>query len=135
MEDHVRTVGKLLLGLGILFAILPPLVLGWAGGIDGLLLLNDPLETDHGLGTIPVSRLLAAAYLALSTALSIPLLIAGLAIPRLHGWARLMGMIAGGVAILHVPIGSAIGIYALWVLNDEATELLFRRAPVSAGRP
>lgn len=103
-------------------------VLYFFGGFDGLLLLDDPFFPRSDLEAIPLSRLLAAGMVVLSMLLAIPMVLAGWGLQRQKEWARTLGMIAGAVSLLHVPLGTAVGIYALWVLTDEATELLFHRA-------
>lgn len=39
-------------------------------------------------------------------------------------WARIVALILGVLALLHFPLGTALGIYTLWVLlpNDAAAE-------------
>jgi hypothetical protein len=41
-----------------------------------------------------------------------------------ESWARIVALILGVVALVHFPIGTALGIYTLWVLlpNDVAME-------------
>jgi hypothetical protein len=42
--------------------------------------------------------------------------IAGWGLLQREDWARTMALVVGFVALLNVPIGTAIGIYTLWVL-------------------
>jgi len=36
-------------------------------------------------------------------------------------WARMLGVIVGFLALLRVPLGTALGIYTLWVLLPESS--------------
>jgi len=42
--------------------------------------------------------------------------IAGLGLLQRQEWARIVALVVGFVALLNVPIGTALGIYTLWVL-------------------
>lgn len=134
MENHVRTAGNLLFYLGIALGILSMGVLIASGGYAGLLLTDDPFYGRSDLASIPVGRLVAAVYVTYSLLAAIPLLIAGRGIRQWKRWARPFGMIASGAAMLLFPIGTAVGIYVLWVLNDESTEFLFENVPVNGAR-
>ncbi|HEU0124230.1 MAG TPA: hypothetical protein VFQ91_27105 [Bryobacteraceae bacterium] len=134
MENHVRIVGNLLFYLGITFGVLAAGILAGFGGYAGLLLTNDPFYSRNDLASIPVGRLLAAVYVTYSLLTAVPLIIAGLGIRKWKPWARPLGMIVSGAAMLHFPVGTGFGIYSLWVLNDESTEFLFANEPVNGSR-
>jgi len=40
-----------------------------------------------------------------------------------EGWARTVALVAGFVALLRIPLGTALGIYTLWVLAPGASGL------------
>jgi len=43
----------------------------------------------------------------------------------MKSWARIVAIIVGCLNLLHVPFGTALGVYTLWVLlNDESRDLL-----------
>ena len=61
----------------------------------------------------------------LITVLAIPGIIAGIGLLRMKSWARIVAIIVGCLNLLHVPFGTALGVYTLWVLlNDESRDLL-----------
>ena len=49
--------------------------------------------------------------------LSIPPLIAGLAILRGAAWARSFGLFAAALNLISFPIGTPIGAYGIWALS------------------
>jgi hypothetical protein len=51
-------------------------------------------------------------------------ILVGWGLMRHEGWARLLAIIIGILALFHPPFGTALGIYTLWVLLPEecATE-------------
>lgn len=41
-------------------------------------------------------------------------------------WARIFTIIVGAISLVEVPLGTAIGIYSLWVLLPESSEIEYR---------
>jgi hypothetical protein len=63
-------------------------------------------------------------------ALAIPGLVAGAGLLARKAWARILAIVVGILGLVNFPIGTAIGIYTLWVLmQDAATEYFAPRAP------
>jgi hypothetical protein len=56
---------------------------------------------------------------------AMPGFIAGLGLLKFKEWARILGIIAGAMNLLSFPIGTALGVYALWVLLHKDTQPLF----------
>ena len=52
-------------------------------------------------------------------------IIGGVGLLKRKAWARVVAMIFAVVSLLNIPIGTAFGVYAIWVLRtDETTSLL-----------
>jgi hypothetical protein len=51
--------------------------------------------------------------------------VAGVPLRRRRPWARMMALMLGSVDLLLLPYGTALGIYALWVLLSEGGKALF----------
>jgi len=49
-------------------------------------------------------------------------LIAGWGLLQREEWARVFALVVGFLALLNVPIGTALGIYTLWVLLPSQSE-------------
>jgi hypothetical protein len=47
---------------------------------------------------------------------------AGWGLLRREGWARIIALIVGFLALFHPPFGTALGIYTLWVLLPAESE-------------
>jgi hypothetical protein len=58
--------------------------------------------------------------------------IAGWGLLQRQDWARTFALVVGFIALLNVPIGTALGIYTLWVLlpaqSDEEYKALAQAA-------
>ncbi len=63
---------------------------------------------------------------------SIPEIIGGIGLLKRQNWARILVIILGFLSLLEIPIGTAIGIYTLWVLLKEESARYFEGAPSTA---
>jgi len=50
----------------------------------------------------------------------------GVPLRRYRPWARLVALMLGSVDLVLMPYGTALGVYALWVLLNEDSKVLFR---------
>ena len=50
------------------------------------------------------------------TVLAVPGLIAGVGLLKRQSWARILALVLAILGLVNFPIGTAVGIYALWVL-------------------
>jgi len=57
--------------------------------------------------------------------LNVPQIIGGVFLLKFRPWARYLAIFYGAVELLSFPIGTAIGIYTLWVLVQDETAQLF----------
>lgn len=53
----------------------------------------------------------------------------GIALRRFRPTARLAALVLAALNLFSFPFGTALGIYALWVLLNDQTRTLFGRAP------
>jgi hypothetical protein len=58
-------------------------------------------------------------------ALSVPGIAAGLGLLKRKSWGRFLAMVVGVLGMLNVPLGTLIGIYALWVLMQNSAAEYF----------
>ncbi len=128
MQDHIRAVGKIFIAFGVLGAVASLAVLAIFGGPAGLLAFDS--EAKHNdITTIPVERLLAAVYIAFSLFMTVPLILVGRAILHWQTWAHTAAILTASAAILLFPLGSAVGVYGVWVMFQPETEPLFLNPP------
>lgn len=113
MGQHVTLLGILLLVQGaviLLGAIVVALIMTGGGLLSG--------DAEAFAITSTVGALIGG-YLVL---LSLPSLIAGLGLVNRRPWARIVGLVVCCLALVKVPLGTALGIYGLWVLTREEAE-------------
>jgi hypothetical protein len=128
MLTHVKVLGVLYLvmsGIGLLFALLIFFALGTAASIVGM-----SASPEDAAVAMPILGITGTALSMLLLLLSLPGLITGWGLLKLRPWARVLGIVLAVISLLNFPIGTAIGVYGLWVLLTKETERLFE-APVA----
>jgi hypothetical protein len=126
METHVKTLAVLHIvfgSLGVLVALGMVLLFG---GIAGLVGATDTSGEAHI--AIPILGSIGAFLFFLLLVLSLPGIIAGVGLLQFQPWARILTIVLSVLDLIHVPFGTALGVYGLWVLLSQGTERLFQRA-------
>ena len=117
MKQHVSLVGALHIGFGIL-GLLGALALYLSFTFIYEFIEHDPVA-EHIL--IVVGNSLALMILFFSS-LGI---IGGIGLFSYKPWARILVMIVSAINCLNVPVGTAKGLYSIWVLMQPETIEMF----------
>lgn len=123
MTTHVKVLGVAYIALstlGLLAALFMSLIFGTASGIVGA--NADPHDAAIALPIIGLTGMMLVIFLLV---ISLPGLIAGIGLLRLRPWGRILGIIVAVLNLIHIPLGTIVGIYGLWVLFNSETERLF----------
>lgn len=127
MEIHVRLLAAIQIGfgaLGILAALIVLVVFGGAASILGMAGVADDPDAMVAIPIITIVGLVIVAFIAI---LSIPSVIAGFGLLSFRPWARTLTTILCVIDLLNIPIGTAVGVYGLWVTLSPETDVLFRQ--------
>jgi hypothetical protein len=131
MESHIKAVGLLhvILGsLGILGGVIAMVVFG---ALAGFVQFSD--SSNNSAVAVPVLGAIGTMIFVVVVLISIPGLIGGIGLMRMAPWSRIFMIVISALDLLHVPLGTALGIYGLWVLTKPETEaLMARRSPAAA---
>lgn len=124
-------------GLGILWLVYA--ALRTFSGLFGVLILHGLFgshfgNSDFNLGWSPfgsmwLANLWPMALFSLLTSLCC-ILLTGYALLTRQPWGRVLAIVFGVLALIHLPLGTALGIYTLWVLapresGDEYAALAY----------
>jgi hypothetical protein len=123
MATHVKVLGVLYIALsaiGIVCALFLMLAVGTASSIVGL-----NADANDAAVALPIIGIAGTALVAFLLVVSLPGLIVGIGLVKLKPWARIAAMVLAIIHLINIPIGTALGIYALWVLFNKDTERLF----------
>jgi len=123
MTTHVKVLGVLYIALsaiGVAAALFLMLAVGTASSIVGL-----NAEPADAAVALPIIGIAGSALVVFLLALSLPGLIVGIGLLKLASWARIAGIVLAIIHLINIPVGTALGIFALWVLFNKDTERLF----------
>jgi len=125
MRDHIRILAILHIvfsSLGLVGAMIVLLIFGGITGVVGM--ASDVRDADRAVG-MGVLGAIGVFVCLLILLFSVPGLIAGIGLLKYRPWSRMMMIVLSALDLLSVPIGTALGIYGLWVLTQPASEALF----------
>ena len=115
LDGHLHTLGFLWIIVGALFAIPAAALLIFWSAAHLVMRGAEPLA-----GLFPVLVYVAGSMLVVLAAGGICV---GVGLRQRRPWARIGAIILGALALLHPPLGTALGVYTLWVLlADEGGE-------------
>lgn len=124
MENHVKILGVLYIVLGALGALAALVLLVIFGGAAGIVGMAGHANPDARIA-VPIIGAVGVGLFIFVLILSVPGIIAGLGLLKFQPWARILGIVLSALNLFHIPIGTIVGIYGLWVLLSPATLPLF----------
>ena len=122
-RGYQQSVVQLLIMLPVVVAGI--LVMVIFGGLAGL--VSIAAHSGDALIAVPILGGIGAFIFVLLLALSLPGIVAGFGLIELRPWARMLTIILSALELMSVPLGTALGIYGLWVLLSPSAEQLFRQ--------
>jgi hypothetical protein len=121
MEKHVTVLGILYIAfsaLGLLLALIIFTAIVGGGIISG------------DSKAMAITGIVGPAIALFFVLLSAPGLIGGIYLLKHRPWARILVLVLGFINLIEIPIGTALGIYTIWVLFKNETADLFTPSPV-----
>ena len=122
MESHIKAVGLLHVILGSLGVLGGLVVLLVFGGLAGIVRFSD--ASADSAAAVPILGGIGAVIFVLLLLFSVPGLIGGIGLMRMAPWSRVFMIVISALDLLHIPFGTALGIYGLWVLTKPETAAL-----------
>ncbi len=121
LEQHRRILGILFIvtnALGLLGAV----VVGVFFGGVGALLAASGQDTGEGLA---LSALIALGLGGCLLVTSVPGLITGIGLLKRRPWSRVLALVLGILGLPNFPLGTALGIYAIWFYGQQGSDRVF----------
>ena len=103
-------------------------IFGGAYGIAGVAIGPNP----GAQIALPIMAIIGSVIVLFLLILSVPSIIAGIGLLYFKPWARIFALVISVLHLLNIPIGTALGIYGLWVLLSPEGQRCFssdRAAP------
>jgi hypothetical protein len=123
MAQHVRNLGWCFIihsGFLVMIAVIVAVIVGGAGALSG---------DRRGM---MITGAVGVGVAIILIVLSLPGLIAGFGLLKFRPWARILALIIGALHVFSFPFGTALCIYAFWVLLNVQTPALFESGAISA---
>jgi hypothetical protein len=118
MDKHLTVVAALQIGLSILGLVFVAII-GFI--LSGLSVVIDDPEAMYIIWTVlPAIGVLVGGLCILG-------IIGGIGLFAKMNWARILVLILSAIDLLNFPIGTAVGIYTIWVLAQTETAALFEK--------
>ena len=120
MKQHVTVVGALHIGYSafqILGAIVALMFIVGAGLIGGLI-------AEERL-VITITAIAGTAIGLWLVLVAVPGIVGGIGLLKYKSWARYLVLVLAVLDLFNIPIGTAIGVYSIWVLAQDETAQLF----------
>lgn len=119
MEKHITTVAALHIGLSIFGIIIGAFIFILLTAIGFVSRDEEALAILAAIGTI------VGIFLFV---LSVPGIIGGIGLLKRKEWARILILVVSAIDLINIPIGTALGVYSIWVLVNDETVKLFSAA-------
>ncbi len=120
MKQHVIAVAWLQIGLSIVWMLVMFAValLLWGIGLSS-----------HDRDVVEILTIIAPIIIVFGILTAVPSIIGGIFLLKFKEWSRILVIIISFIDLIIFPIGTAVGIYSLWVLLNKDTIKLFIEQP------
>ncbi|MCU1381502.1 MAG: hypothetical protein JWL71_199 [Acidobacteria bacterium] len=121
MKPHVDFLGTLFVVWGLLTVVIGLSTL--ALGVGAVALMTSPGEGGQVAAGVMAAAFTTFAFIAMFW--GAVHVVVGIPLRRQTPWSRLAALMLGSVDLLLLPYGTALGVYALYVLLNERGKALF----------
>lgn len=126
-ESHVDLVGVLFMIWGALTILIGASTL--ALGMAAASLISAAADSGRGQFAASLTAATFTVFALLAMVWGAGHVAVGTLVRRRRHWSRLGAILLGSVDLLLLPYGTALGVYALWVLLHDDARRLFEPAP------
>lgn len=115
MDQHIKFIAILNIALGSIFAFVGVIAFIFFAGIG---------IASGDLSAIPILGLVGTVGFIFMLGFGLPGILGGLGLLKHKEWARILIIAASCIGLFAFPVGTALSVYAFWVLfNDETIKL------------
>lgn len=114
MEQHITLLGWLYIATNALLILI-------AGFLFMMMVVVGAASGDAE--AVRVMPVIATAVGGFLTALALPGILTGIGLLKRKPWSRIAAAVLGIIGLMNFPLGTAVGVYALWILlQNEAAD-------------
>jgi putative Mn2+ efflux pump MntP len=119
MDHHKKVLGIIYIITASLSILIMLLVSAFMGTLFEFI-IDKAKEEDAELVLQAVKSLVTGIVWVITIFVSIPSIIAGIGLLNKQRWALTLALILGCLKLLSFPIGTAIGVYSIWVYTENS---------------
>ena len=123
MKTHVQVLAVLQIVYASMGLLLGVFVFLLFGGVASVVGFSAPVE-DSAVA-VPILAIIGGLASSVLIVLSLPRLLAGVGLLYFRSWGRILTFVVSILGLIDFPMGTALGIYALWVLTHRDAVPLF----------
>ncbi len=115
-DNHITILGILHIVRGTLVLLVGLIAFAFFAGIGTI------TGDATAMGVLGLIGTLAAIFMGI---LAVPSILAGVGLLQRQEWGRIVALVVGFVSLIDFPLGTALGIYTIWVLMDDGIRPAF----------
>lgn len=120
MESHKRILGIIFIIWGILRILGMVFLIGFFSLVMPFIVQEVPTDDQWAIEWLaPFFQIIG---LTIIFVFAVPAIIAGIGLLNKKTWAPMMALIFGCLGIFNFPVGTGIGVYAIWVFIEDNKE-------------
>jgi len=138
MQQHIRILGILNIIMGSLTAMVGVFLLFVMGGVAAFVSqqVRRGYNTDPGAAmAAPIIATIGLALAIFFLVLSLPSILGGWGLINYKPWSRILMIVVSVLHLFHIPLGTALGMYGLWVLFSEEARRILESGGAYLGQP
>ena len=127
MAQHIKIVAILHIIFSSMIILVGLIVLLIFGGLASM--VGSAAQSHDALIAVPIVGSIGGIICVVFLVLGLPGIIAGIGMLQFRPWGRILGIVISALDLIHIPFGTALGIYGLWALLSREGEMLFQYPP------
>jgi hypothetical protein len=131
MEKHVRLLAILSIVYGALHFVAA--LVGWVF-LHSSSLLHSVIPPEKA-GAFLFASSIVVILLFIVMFLSAANVVGGVGLMNRQRWGRILVLVLSFLNLVHFPLGTALGVYGIWVLMKDETDALFSRGDAPSMQP
>ncbi len=128
MDNHIRILGILHIVYSSLAFLAGAIILILFLGVGAIISSAGEMPEPAESGAPAIIFIVGTVIAAILFIAAVPGLVGGIGLLYKKEWARILVLIVGFFDLLHVPLGTLLGVYTIWVLFNDNAIKLFRPA-------
>lgn len=132
MQGHVKAIAIIYMVMGGLLALGGLMMMLFFGGLAGAGIASGEPDGEAAAGVLGI---LGGFLFVGALIMSLPSILAGWGLLKYKPWARILTIVLAALNLFWIPIGTILGIYALWVMLNKDTMPLFESTGSGGGMP